>query len=412
MNFLTQYRGLPRQVYILSAARAVISVGMILVYPFLSLFLTSRLNFSETAASAVVVLNSLFSMAGAMAGGRMADKAGRKPVFYVASAATAAAMTAAGLLSKTYLMIPFVFIASFADSAILPAVSAMVLDQAGNSSRTECFSLQYLTGNIGCAAGPVISGLLFYEHTPWIFYSMAIAFFLTLVIVGAGVRDIYTPVRSELSQKKCCKRQSADEEGTMHLLLRNPFLLIFTVTLAVLTLCYINLDFMLPLQLSGLFGLKTGSQASSLIWTINGITVILLTPLLISLTKHFHQLASITAACILYAAGFGLYAFAEQLPVFLLIVPLWTSGEILISTGAAIYIAEQMPDSHKGRSMALYESARAAGKLSGPLCAGFLLSFFSYSQVWIIISLLCLAAAVVMGSLFRRKKAGHISHQS
>ena len=51
LNFLTQYKGLPKQVYILSISRAVISMGMMFVYPFLSLLLTSRLGYSEMEAS-------------------------------------------------------------------------------------------------------------------------------------------------------------------------------------------------------------------------------------------------------------------------------------------------------------------------------------------------------------------------
>lgn len=82
MNFLTQYQGLPRQVYLLSASRALISMGMMFVYPFLSLLLTSRLGYTEINASYIIVTASVASILGTLTGGKLSDEIGRKKVFY------------------------------------------------------------------------------------------------------------------------------------------------------------------------------------------------------------------------------------------------------------------------------------------------------------------------------------------
>ena len=74
----------------------------------------------------------------------------------------------------------------------------------------------------------------------------------------------------------------------------------------------------------------------------------------------------------------------------------WTSGEILISTGAGIYIADQTPETHKGRSTALYEFARGIGKLTGPLTSGLLLTRYTYGQSWLVIVCICLAVGAVV----------------
>lgn len=398
MQFITQYKGLPKQVYILSISRAVISMGMMFVYPFLSLLLTNKLGYNELQASCIVVFCSLAAIAGTLTGGRLADTAGRKVVFVTAALIIICSMTLAGFLTETQLIIPLIITTYFAVNAILPAVSAMLLDWSDSENKTECFSMMYLASNIGGSLGPILAGLLFYSHMSWIFFSMAISFFLTLFPVCFFIRDIHVPIKVPAGKKPSV--DAPKEADLLRILLNNPVLMIFILCLALLTLCYINLDFMLPLQLSDLFGLNAGSKYSSLIWTINGIVVVVCTPFIVSYTKKNHSLFNIGIACLLYALGFGFYVFSESLPVFMVSVLVWTSGEILISTCAGLYIADQTPATHKGRSMALYEFARSVGKLAGPLASGFLLTRFTYSQSWLFIVFICLGIDLIIWRLY------------
>lgn len=399
MNFLTQYKGLPKQIYILSISRAVVSMGMMFVYPFLSLLLTSRLGYSEIEASYIVVIASIASTLGTLAGGKLSDEIGRKKVYVAATFVVIIVMTIAGFFASSHLVILFIIVTYLVASSILPTVSAMILDWADESNKTECFSLMYLSGNIGSALGPVIAGMLFYSHMPWIFFSMAIIYLLTFLLVLFSVQDIYTP-RKETKHMEKVKQQSL-----LKIVLQNPVLLIFTVCLAVLTLCYINLDFMLPLQLRDLFGLDAGSKYSSLVWTVNGGVVVACTPIIVSFTKKKHPLFNIGLACILYAAGFSLYGLSHSITVFMMAVIVWTSGEILISTCAGIYIADQSPETHKGRSMSLYEFARGLGRLTGPVFTGYLLTMLSYMQTWLVIAGICLAVDAVIWMLYKKQQS-------
>lgn len=398
MRFLSQYKGLPRQVYILSVCRAVIAMGMMFVYPFLSLLLTKHLGYSELQASYIVVACSVAAITGSLAGGKLADSVGRKVVFVTAALIISCTMALAGLLVMTRVVIPLIILSYFAVNTILPTVSAMILDWTDSGNKTECFSMMYLASNIGGAMGPVLAGILFYSHMPWIFFSMAMAFFVTLLLVHFCIRDIHVPHRALARQNP--SGAAPKEENLLKILLANPVLLIFVLCLGLLTLCYINLDFMLPLQLSELFGLNAGSKYSSLVWTINGIVVVVFTPFIVSLTKKNHQLCNIGIACLLYALGFGFYVFSGRLGAFMAAVVVWTSGEILISTCAGIYIADQTPETHRGRSMALYEFARGIGKLTGPLTSGFLLTRYTYGQSWLVIVCICLAVDVIIWGLY------------
>lgn len=304
-------------------------------------------------------------------------------------------MALAGFNASSHAVIPFIMIMYFMVSMLMPSVSAMILDWSGKDNKSECYSLLYLAGNIGSALGPVVAGFLFYSHMPWIFYSMSLAFLAMLPIIVFGVKDIYVPHPHRTS------KGDQKQESLIKILFHNPILLIFILCLALLTLCYINLDFMLPLQFRDIFGLNAGSKYSSLIWTINGAVVVFCTPVIISFTKKKHPLYNIGIACLLYTLGFSLYGISESLAVLMFAVIIWTSGEILISTCAGIYIADQAPETHRGRSMSLYEFSRGVGKLTGPLFAGWLMTFFSYSRAWLIIAGICLIVDAIIWLLYK-----------
>lgn len=399
MNMFSQYKGLPRQVYLLSMTKGAVSMGMIIVYPFLSLLLTSRFGFSDTEASFIVVVVSGISIIGSIIGGKLSDAWSRKYVFLIAAAIVTIVMVLAGFFASSMVCVWLIMVSYLAVNAVLPTVSAMILDYSPLEKKSECFSLQYLASNVGVSLGPIITGALFYSYTEWIFFAMALTFFLPLLWVGFGVEDIHLQSKAGPSSVKTTK-----EVSIVSILFRNPVLLIFTVCIALLSLSYINLDFVLPLQLAENFGLNAGSKVSSLVWTINGLVVIALTPALIARTKKNHPLFNIAIACAFYVVGLGSYAFADSIPLFLMMIVVWTGGEILISTCAAIYIADQTPETHKGRSMALYEFAVGVGKLLGPLTAGMLLTKLNYGQVWLCIAAICLFTGVVIAGLYQISK--------
>ena len=399
MNFFAQYKGLPKQVYFLAVSRGAVNMGIMFMFPFLSLLLTSRLGFSEQEASYIIVASSACGIIGNILGGKLSDELGRKKVYGTAILISIAATTIAGFICNGHLVIIPIIIMYFTFNIILPCVSAMILDHSNEKNKAECYSLLYLATNVGGAIGPVIAGLLFYKHMPWIFFSMAIIFLPAAVLLFFGVQDNYTPCRNT-QQKNTLEQPFKKNKSFLYIIFNKPVLLVFLACLSILTLCYINLDFTLPLHLKQLFGLNAGSKYSSLVWTVNGITVVLLTPFLILSAKKRSPLLNISIASFLYAIGFSVYMLSENALILQCTTIIWTAGEILISTCAGIYIADQCPETHKGRSMALYEFSRSAGKLLGPIFAGFLLSRYSYSMTWFLIVCLCIASGIILRLLY------------
>lgn len=405
MHFIKQFRGLPRQVYCICLARMIIGIGS-MIFMFFSLLMTRVLGFTEFQAGLAFLLMALISVLGAILGGKLADHYGRKRVYMICITLSSTVYALTSFVAGTRGMLPFLYLASFIGSASYPILSAMVADSAPESQRTECFSLLYLAQNLGFAFGPSIGGLLFYSHMDRLFLIQAAIFMTGGLFLQFTTTDVYSlGVAKEFGLASqtvdVTRRGKTPRENTFRMLFERKPLFAFIFSLIFLTMCYQMLGFMLPLQLSDTFGMEAGSRYSGLIWTTNALCVVLGTPLIIGYTKKHHQLRTTALATVLYCVGFGLYAFVSALPLFYAAVVIWTAGEIMISTGAGVYIAEAAPATHRARFQSLYDMARSLGRGFGPPIFGLLLTGLNYRQAWLVDALACLVIGACLYGVYR-----------
>ena len=400
MGALSQFKGLPKQVYYLSAIRVIMALGS-LVFPFLSLMMTSYLGFNEFQSGCVMIFVSAGNIIGSFGGGKLGDMYGRKKVFVTASVVAVVFSFLAGFLAPSIYMLPCILLSYFASSLVMPVVAAMITDNSDETNRAECFSILFLTQNIGYAIGPSVGGMLYYSHMKWIFYGEAIMYTIAIVIAIFMIRDIYhVPTREERLTIKLAQKQHqnvAGGESTLALLLSMPILLGFILILALLTACYQEIGFVLPMQFEDMIGAELGSKYAGYIWTANGLTIVFATPLIISLSKRRNQLKNVMVAAGLYAVGFGLNGYIDWPFGILLVAIIWSAGEILISTGAGVFIASYSPETHVARFQSLYEVARGLGRGIGPTICGWYLLNHDYRQMWTMVALVCI---VMMGGVY------------
>ena len=290
---------------------------------------------------------------------------------------------------------------SFASSLVMPVVAAMITDNSDDTNRAECFSILFLTQNIGYAIGPSVGGMLYYSHMKWIFYGEAIMYSIAIIIAIFMIRDGYrVPSKEERLALKLANEQNqnvAGGENTFALLLKMPILLGFILILALLTACYQEIGFVLPMQFEDMIGAELGSKYAGYIWTANGLTIVFATPLIISLSKRRNQLKNVMVAAALYAVGLGLNGYIDWPFGILLVAVIWSAGEILISTGAGVFIASYSPETHVARFQSLYEVARGLGRGIGPTICGWYLLNHNYRQMWTMVALVCI---VMMGGVY------------
>ena len=80
-NIIKTYMGLQKEVYILCSATLINRLGDFVV-PFLTLFLTVKLDMSPVTSGVIVTCASLISIPSSIVGGKISDSIGRKKYTY------------------------------------------------------------------------------------------------------------------------------------------------------------------------------------------------------------------------------------------------------------------------------------------------------------------------------------------
>jgi len=400
MKFITQYKGLPGQIYVLFMARTINSLGFF-IFPFLTLFLSARIGLAEDSIGKFLFAASLVYIPGAIAGGKIADRFNRKYCYVLSTLTANVIFLLCGFLDNS-IMIPYLLIPAFFFSSIaLTSSSAMMMDLTIPENRQESYSLVYLGMNIGIAIGPLVAGILFEKYTSWIFWGDAISGFVAVALVTALVQDT-TPTHEDYARIAESGRhgEMAAQGPILKILFQKQILLVFVIFCAALSFVYAQTGFALPLQMSQYFGIGDGARYYGILMSVNGLVVVIFTPILVILTKAFNPIINLSMASICYMIGFGMYSISRNISSFIIFTVIWTIGEVISATNTSVYIANRTPISHRARLQSIYDIIQGLGRAAGPMAIGYFLLDFSVEKSWILAGILCFIAALSFLGLY------------
>lgn len=398
---LSVYKGLPKGIYLLFISTVINKIGGFIA-PLMTLILTVKIGFSETEVGLFTTIAMLSQAPFVMLGGILVDKFGGKKVIVVLHGIGSLVYLTCGIMKPNFTVAILIIIASNIYAMASPAFNAMVPVITPAPLIKNAYSLMYLGLNLGLAVGPLIGGVLFNNHLNLLFIIDA---FTTLLSVGLILfffngKD---KVDKSLPQIKTEQSKHTKTDSIFSFLYSNPILVIFSIILLVYNFCYIQWNFMLPLQTVDIFK-ENGPKFFSIFLSVNAITVVVLTPLLTSLTQKISSLKSIFIGGFFYFVSFVLFAFSELMIIFTLSIIIMTIGEILIMINANNYIAKSTPKKYMGRANSLLFIVNGIGYAIGPVVMGNVIVFTSFKNAWLLVATLILGAAVSMYFISRFEK--------
>lgn len=449
LSLFKTYAGLSRSIYYLCLARTINSTGDF-IFSLITLVLTLQMGMSVVSAGIFVSMAALISGPGVLLGGYLSDLIGKKTIIVSGQALSALMIISCSFWSGTmtigYLLIAVMFFISITR----PAYNALIIQLCPEEKeRKTAFSLMYLGANLGIALGPLIAGFFIKDYVHIVFLSIGTVFLISTFIIwkkvhvdaGGQATQTMTGERGHHTQQPQGEQQpygkqqhqedqqpgqqqqqqqhkqgrspSRQQQGSESLpsplfpmLLKNPLVVFFIVVSFLNYFIYMQYSFSLPLQMNQTFG-EHGAAYYGSVMTINAISVILLTTLVLSVTRNFTALNSIAAGALFYGIGFGVLYLLGDWPQFAIVVVstvLWTIGEILVQTNINLYIASRVPDSHQGRFNGLLLFVGCLGYTLSPYLTGLFIRSVDMKSVWIIILGISLFYAVCMVLLWYIEK--------
>ena len=401
MGYFKQYRGLPKGIYIIFVVRIVNSLGTF-IYPFMTMYLSRKIGMSDETIGVYMTIMAVISIPGIILGGKLADKFSRKWVYAIPQLIAALLFVVVGFIQENPAVPWLMMAASFFLAFVWPALSAMLMDYTNTENRQAAFSLSYLGMNVGFAFGPSIAGLLFESATEWIFWGDALTTIVAVILVIVVFKE--KPAEARLSAKDLSEHEAAFDGSAMKALLKRPALIVFSLLSALLSWVYSQNAYALPLHMIDIFA-DAGARLYGFIGSINGLEVVVLTPIILLLTKRFKPAANVAFVALLYMVGFGIYGVTQNIWLFYLATFIWTLGEIIGAVNIGVYIANHSPVTHRGRFQSIFDLIHGTGRATGPILAGMFLLGHSLNQLWYLTAFISLCGAVLLYALYRFESA-------
>ncbi len=391
MGYFNVYKGLPKSIYIIFFAQMINRFGDF-VLPFLSLFLVKNLGLSYQSAGIAVMLNSLATIPGSFAGGKLADHFGRKRAYAIFQLSAAVCLFFCAFTKNPQVIIILICLSSFFNGGVRPIISAIITDVLPAEKRQAGFSLSYLGINLGVSTGLLVAGFLFNHYIPLIFIGDAVTSFLAVFMVMTNITESLPDYSNDVS---ISKEERSEEGNVFSVLLRRPKILVFLIINIVLNVVYIQHTFSLPMMLDNVFG-SSGASKFGIIMSFNAVTVLVMTMVITHATRKWKSLSSIALAGIMYAVGFGIITFIRSMPLYILSTFIWTLGEIMLVTNFGVYIANNTPQNYRARFNAVTSLSWGIGAALGTSLMGRYMDYFGVKAVWPLVFFLSASGAAGM----------------
>lgn len=401
MSLFQQYRGLRREIYILSFGRMVTNLGS-MVWPVMTMILSQKLGLSAGEISAYFVASSLIMLPANLIGGRLADRFNKKWMIVVCDCVSIVCyfISAAIPLGMGTIFL-FVFAGIF-QSVEYPSYDALFADLSVTRDRERAFSLSYLGGNLGLVLSPTIAGLLFKDYLWLSFLISGVSIALSTVLIAFLVKDV-TPVEDHSEEAAYQVKQ--ENTGVFEIFRKNPLLILYLLCGTLYSAAYGQYNFIMPLDMAAVHG-DAGAVIFGTVSSLNCITVVIFTPLITKLFAKMRDTGKLLTGRLLVFAGYLVFLLLLGfIPGYYLAMLIFTWGEIFDVLSSGPYVSSRIPASHRGRINGLMSVAYAAVTGGINLLIGQMYDRVGSTWTWAVIlgvTLFSAASAIALKAMDKR----------
>ncbi len=393
MKIFNQYSGLRREIYVLFFGRIVTCLGS-MIHPLLTLILSNKLHFDAASIASLMLIMSIVQIPLLYVAGHLADHHNKRNIIIICDIITVVCYIIAGMIDLSLITIGLIFIASLFATIEYPVYDALIADMSSNEDRERAYSLNYLGSNLGIVLAPSIGGMLFANHLNLVFFIDAISTALSTFLIYLFVKDV-TIEQNSIS----IYEENEEHLSIFSVLKKRKVIIYFIFCTVVIQVLYSQFNFLMPLNFEKLYG-ESGAIIFGTLTSLNGLVVIIMTPLLTSFSKKIKDVDKIYIGTIFMVFGYMMYIFIQgMIPWYYVSMIIFTIGEIYNTLGSQPYLTRRIPASHRGRVASvqkIFMNISVAILQNG---IGFLIDHHTMVFMWKFITLIGFAAIIIINLL-------------
>ncbi|WP_134699788.1 MFS transporter [Ammoniphilus sp. YIM 78166] len=380
----------PRKLWVLALGMMVNVAGMSFLWPLNTLYITQVLGRSMSQAGFILMLHAGAGIFGSLLGGYLHDRIGGKITMMMSSAASTCIVLSLAFYQDWYFYITMMILLGFTLGMIFPVMYALAGGLWPEGGRRS-FNLMYITQNLGVAVGSALGGIVAQSSFQYVFWVNGTTYVFFLVLIWLTLPNVKTS--RDKKQVTGSNEDSLTEGGILQ---ARGALFFLCFGFMVCWIGYVQWSTSIPTYMNQL-GLSLSSY--SLLWTINGLLIILIQPIsgyvtTILLPSLRQQLV---VGVLIFAVSLSVLTQANVYAGFLVAMIIMTLGEILIWPAVPSIASELAPAGKSGIFQGIVNGASTAGRMLGPFIGGTLYDVYGpsilfYCMIGLFgIALLCFA---------------------
>ncbi len=400
---------MPKSIWLLVIGMLVNNIGNSLIWPINSIYIHDHLGQSLTIAGLILMINSGAGVIGSLIGGYFFDRIGGYKSILLGIGITIFALTGLSIWHGWPHYVIFLTIMGFGSGIVFPSMFAMVGVLWPEGGRRG-FNTMYIAQNVGVAIGPALAGPIAEFSFTYIFISNLVMYIIFFLIAFFGYRNLEANAPSRNKKDKEISLEKGKEEKVKDKATFYSLLIVSSVFLLA-TIAYSQWASTMP---SYMQGLGISLREYGLVWTINGLLIITLQPLVSPLLNRYeHKIKSqLVVGVIIMMFSFVVIQFAESFTIFAVAMVIITLGEILVWPAIPAIANRLSPKGLEGMYQGIVTSAGSIGRMIGPLFGGIMVDQFNMEiLLWVLCVIFIIA--IIPCLLYDRplKKSNAVAEQ-